>query len=62
VNINNVDYKEFLNKNKPKKGDFVFIDPPYIVSNVKTYYKKSFTLEDMIDLRQVCDNLNKKKD
>jgi len=31
------------------------------VSNVKTYYKKSFTLEDMIDLRQVCDNLNKKK-
>jgi DNA adenine methylase len=61
VNINNVDYKEFLNKNKPKKGDFVFIDPPYIVSNVKTYYKKSFTLEDMIDLRQVCDNLNKKK-
>ena len=61
MNIQSLGYKEFLNKTKPKKGDFVFIDPPYIVSNVKTYYKKSFTLEDLLDLRRVCDNLNKKK-
>jgi len=60
TSIKSEDYKDYLQRNKPKKGDFVFIDPPYLVSNVKTYYKRSFTIEDVKTLRNICDNLSEK--
>ena len=61
IKINKLDYITFLNKNKPKKGDFVFIDPPYLLLYAKQYYKYVFSLEDFEKLKNECDKLNKNK-
>ena len=60
TDIQSLDYKEFLS-NKPKEGDFVFIDPPYFVRSVKQYYKNIFEIDDYKTLKGVCDGLNDKK-
>lgn len=59
--IKNQDYKMFLSKNKPKKGDFVFLDPPYYVKDVTQYYENTFNLKDFEKLKDICDTLNKNK-
>ena len=43
--IFNLDFEEFLRKSKPKKDDFVFLDPPYD-SEFSTYAQNDFTKED----------------
>ena len=40
--IENLDFEDFFNLHKPKKGDFVFLDPPYD-SEFSTYAKNEFT-------------------
>jgi DNA adenine methylase len=52
------DFKTFLNETKPRHGDFVFFDPPYLVDNVYQYYKDVFSLADFVDLKNVCDKLD----
>jgi DNA adenine methylase len=59
VSFNNDDYVSFLKKVQPKKGDFVFLDPPYLVSNVGDYYESVFNFQDYQKLRKICDSLNK---
>lgn len=59
--ISNIDYKNFIKKYKPKKGDFVFLDPPYLVQNVKQYYKNIFKLNDFKEMKDLCDKLNDKE-
>lgn len=43
--IYNADFEDFLQKCKPTKDDFVFLDPPYD-SEFSTYAQKSFMKED----------------
>lgn len=43
------DFEEFFKKYKPKKTDFVFLDPPYD-SEFSTYAKNEFTKEDQARL------------
>jgi DNA adenine methylase len=43
--IENMDFEAFLLKYGPKKGDFIFLDPPYD-SEFSTYARNEFTLED----------------
>lgn len=58
--IKNQDYKSFLQKKKPRKGDFVFFDPPYYdLKDVKTYYKNIFNINDFKELKKICDQLDK---
>jgi len=56
------DYKKALNT--AKKGDFVYLDPPYLplsdTSNFTGYTAGGFSVADQEKLKQVCDNLNKK--
>ena len=59
--IKNKDYILFLKQNKPQKGDFVFLDPPYLVKKINEYYKNIFTLKDFENLKKKCDELNKNK-
>ena len=59
TNIQNTSYELFINKNKIKQGDFVYLDPPYLVKQVKQYYKKSFEKKNYEELKTVCDKLNK---
>ena len=51
--IENLDFGELVDKYKPKKDDFWYLDPPYIVATEKgTYYNHSFTIEDHERLRE----------
>jgi len=45
TNINNLDFEDFFKKNKPKKDDFIFLDPPYD-SEFSTYAQNEFTRVD----------------
>ena len=47
--IDNLDFEDFFNKNKPKKGDFIFLDPPYD-SEFSTYAQNEFTRDDQTRL------------
>ncbi|MEQ8225143.1 MAG: DNA adenine methylase [Candidatus Eremiobacterota bacterium] len=43
--IYNLDFEEFLNKIKPEKNDFIFLDPPYD-SDFSDYESRSFSRSD----------------
>ena len=43
--IDNLDFEAFFRKNKPKKDDFIFLDPPYD-SEFSTYAQNEFTRAD----------------
>lgn len=43
--IENSDFEDFFRNNKPKKDDFVFLDPPYD-SEFSTYDKNTFNRDD----------------
>ena len=60
VYLYNEDYVKFMSRFTFKKGDFVFLDPPYQVEFVGEYYSNIFTREDYKRLLAVCDNLHKK--
>jgi len=47
--IDNLDFEEFFKKNKPKKDDFIFLDPPYD-SEFSTYAQNEFTRDDQTRL------------
>lgn len=44
-----MDFEDFLEKSKPKKNDFIFLDPPYD-SDFSTYSKNIFNRNDQIRL------------
>ncbi len=43
--ISNLDFEDFLNRFKPTKDDFIFLDPPYD-SEFSTYAQNKFTKDD----------------
>ncbi|WP_339033493.1 Dam family site-specific DNA-(adenine-N6)-methyltransferase [Spiroplasma endosymbiont of Cantharis rufa] len=59
INIQNKSFEYF--KNKIKKGDLVYLDPPYDKLNNSTfeaYNKDSFGKEGQIALKEFCDFIN----
>ena len=57
-----IEHRDF-EKTKPKRGDFVYLDPPYYRENPKSftrYSKKKFTVKDHIRLKKFANKLNKK--
>lgn len=58
--IYNLDFEDFFIQNKPKKGDFIFLDPPYD-SEFSTYAKNEFTKNDQIRLANYLVNSCKAK-
>ncbi len=49
--IGNMDFYEFMKKYEPKKGDFVFLDPPYD-SEFSTYARNEFNKDDQARLAE----------
>lgn len=47
--IENLDFEAFLTQHKPRKNDFIFLDPPYD-SEFSTYSQNEFTKKDQIRL------------
>ena len=49
------DFENFLNEIRPKKGDFIFLDPPYD-TEFSTYAKNEFAKQDQIRLCEYLKN------
>ena len=59
VKIHNYDYKKFLSKINFKKDDFLYCDPPYLITAGE--YNKYWNENDEVELLKKLDDLNKKK-
>ena len=57
--FSNQDYKKFLNNIKFKKNDFLYCDPPYLITAGE--YNKYWNENDEKELLKILDNLNKNK-
>lgn len=58
VNFNNADFASFLLNFEFKEGDFVYLDPPYLISDCE--YNKGWTEKQEQELLNILDILNKK--
>lgn len=58
INWSNGDYLDFLKSFDYKKGDFVYLDPPYLITFSE--YNKLWNQKNEEDLTQLLDLLNKK--
>lgn len=58
IKFYNLDYKDFLKKIDYLGGDFVYLDPPYLISACE--YNKGWNLENEINLLTLLDELNSK--
>jgi len=62
IELLNIDFQEALKK--AKKGDFVYLDPPYHpineTSNFTNYTDDGFGKKEQIKLKQTCDELNER--
>jgi len=61
VSLKVEDFKTVLEKSE--KGDFVYLDPPYVPLNTTSftsYTKDGFNWNDQLVLKDMCDELNKK--
>ncbi len=56
ITINNLDYLKFLNEVKPTKKDFIYFDPPYLITFSE--YNKLWNEKNEIDLITKLDELN----
>ena len=59
VKLHNHDYKKFLNKINFKKDDFLYCDPPYLITAGE--YNKYWNENDEVELLKKLDELNKRK-
>ena len=53
--IYSIDFEDFLNRVEPRKGDFIFLDPPYD-SDFSTYAKNTFDHDDQKRLANYLKN------
>lgn len=60
TNISNLNYIDFLSTKHFKKDDFVFMDPPYLMTNSQYFYKNDFDLDEYNKLYDLCYKLDKK--
>jgi DNA adenine methylase len=68
VSISGMNYEEMFESclaaagcNFPQEGDFVFLDPPYLVEQVQSYYQNTFSLNDYKRLLKIYDELNRRR-
>ena len=58
--IENLDFETLFDKYEPRKGDYWYLDPPYIVATEKgSYYMNNFTVEDHTRLRDCVNKIDK---
>ena len=62
VIVENLDFRELVQRYEPQEGDRWYLDPPYVVAGEKkNYYFHDFTKEDHDDLKDVCDKIHENK-
>jgi DNA adenine methylase len=58
--ISNKNFFYFKELETAKEGDFIFLDPPYLMKNSKYFYKSSVTIEFYEKLAETLKRLNQK--
>tara|TARA_Y100001938_G_scaffold138428_1_gene203914 strand:- start:148 stop:990 length:843 start_codon:yes stop_codon:yes gene_type:complete len=59
TNIENMDFRDLIEKYEPKEGDMWYLDPPYFAATDRNdYYIHSFTEDDHLSLKEVCDEID----
>lgn len=58
ITFTSKDFRKFLSENKYSKNDFVYLDPPYLIT--ASEYNKFWDQESESDLLNLIDGLNKK--
>lgn len=56
VEFNCLDFRTFIKKVSLNKSDFVYVDPPYLISNSE--YNKNWTVKEEKELLDLLDKLN----
>tara|TARA_R100000030_G_scaffold97765_4_gene86987 strand:- start:383 stop:1243 length:861 start_codon:yes stop_codon:yes gene_type:complete len=62
--IENLDFAELVDRYKPRKGDFWYLDPPYYIATEKAeqkrdYYMNTFNLDDHHRMKESVDKIHK---
>ena len=57
--IENLDFEELIDRYSMREGDFVYLDPPYVVADKKDYYRNPFNSKQHKQLKNVVDNITK---
>tara|TARA_S200002703_G_C3768466_1_gene236588 strand:- start:139 stop:909 length:771 start_codon:yes stop_codon:yes gene_type:complete len=58
--IENLDFGDLIDRYKPKKEDFWYLDPPYFIATDKgDYYQHNFNAEDHLRLKDKVDKIHK---
>ena len=55
VTIENMHFGDLIDRYKPRPDDFFYFDPPYVVTDKKSYYRNVFTNELHEELKEKCD-------
>lgn len=58
IKISSIDFRKFFSENKYNKNDFVYIDPPYLITSSE--YNKLWNTKSESDLLDIIDKLDKK--
>lgn len=58
IDFSNMDYFDFLNEHKFEDNDFIYLDPPYLISSSE--YNKLWNEDEEKKLLMLLDNLTKK--
>ena len=59
VIIENLDFKELVNRYEPRTDDFWYMDPPYVVAGEKKdYYFHDFTMDMHNELVELCHKID----
>jgi len=58
INLYNDDYRKFLQRIKPKVNDFIYLDPPYLITGSE--YNKLWNESEESELYEIVDKLHEK--
>ena len=56
--IENLDFRKLIPRYDIREGDFLYLDPPYVVADKKKYYRNNFTEELHTEMKELMDYVN----
>ena len=56
--IENLDFAELIERYSMREGDFVYLDPPYVIADKKDYYRNRFDKQMHLKLKDTVDKIS----
>ena len=57
--IENLDFAELIERYSMREGDFVYLDPPYVIADKKDYYRNRFDSNMHEKLKETVDKIDR---